>query len=253
MKVAVAIDSFKGSLSTYEAATAATEGIKRVYPDAIVSTFPLADGGEGTVRAIARSLGAKFYITEVTGPLGEITDAEYAYSETSKTAILEMASAAGITLVPEDKRDPRYTTTYGVGELIKQAITQHGCRKFIIGIGGRATNDGGVGMLSALGFSFRDDKGKSISKGAIGLSQLTEIDVSGALPEIRECEFRIACDVTNPLLGENGASRIFGPQKGATSEMTEELDGYLAKYASLSRDVLGQDLSEYPGAGAAGR
>ncbi len=252
MKTVIAIDSFKGSLSTLEAGEAVKEGIKRVYPDASVEVRPLADGGEGTVRAIYASLGAELVKISVTGPLGETVEAEYAYRAYDGLAIMEMASAAGLTLVPKDRRDPRYATTYGVGEMIRDAITRHGCRKFIIGIGGSATNDGGAGMLSALGYAFLDKEGAPIAEGAAQLAKIESIDTSRVMAELAECEFRVACDVRNPLLGENGASRVFAPQKGATPDTVDELENLLTHYAEVSLEVLGHDYSSDPGAGAAG-
>lgn len=252
MKIVIAIDSFKGSMSTLVAGEAVKEGIKRVYPDAEAVVCPLADGGEGTVRAIYASLGAELVRICVTGPLGEPVEAEYAYRKSDGLAIMEMASAAGLPLVPEDRRDPRYTTTYGVGEMIRDAITRHGCRKFIIGIGGSATNDGGAGMLSALGYAFTDKEGMPVKRGAVGLAEIESIDTSMATTELAECEFHVACDVKNPLLGEMGASRVFAPQKGATPETVEELERLLTHYAKVSREVLGHDYSSHPGAGAAG-
>ena len=222
MKVVVAIDSFKGSLSSMEAGQAIAEGVKRVYQHAEVAVRPLADGGEGTVEALVEGMGGVFVTKEVTGPLGEKVEAVYGIIESkddlSKTAIIEMSAAAGITLVPEESRNPMNTTTYGVGELILDAI-ERGCRHFIVGIGGSATNDGGVGMLQALGYDFVTREGKAISYGGNGLRELASIEESNVHPTLKECTFKVACDVTNPLCGENGSSAIFGPQKGATPEM----------------------------------
>ena len=255
MKVVVAIDSFKGSLSSMEAGQAIAEGVKRVYQHAEIAVRPLADGGEGTVEALVEGMGGIFVTKEVTGPLGEKVEAVYGIIESkddlSKTAIIEMSAAAGITLVPEESRNPMNTTTYGVGELILDAI-ERGCRYFIVGIGGSATNDGGVGMLQALGYDFVTREGKAISYGGNGLRELASIEESNVHPTLKECTFKVACDVTNPLCGENGSSAIFGPQKGATPEMVQELDQLLLHYAELSKKVNSHADRFYPGTGAAG-
>ena len=255
MKVVVAIDSFKGSLSSMEAGQAIEEGVKRVHQNAEVVVRPLADGGEGTVEALVEGMGGIFVTKEVTGPLGEKVEAVYGVIESkedsSKTAIIEMSAAAGITLVPEESRNPMNTTTYGVGELILDAI-ERGCRHFIVGIGGSATNDGGVGMLQALGYDFLTREGKAISYGGDGLRELASIEDVNVHPKLKECTFKVACDVTNPLCGENGSSAIFGPQKGATPEMVQELDQLLLHYAELSKEMNANADRFYPGTGAAG-
>ena len=255
MKVVVAIDSFKGSLSSMEAGQAIAEGVKRVYQNAEVVVRPLADGGEGTVEALVEGMGGIFVTKEVTGPLGEKVEAIYGIIESkddlSKTAIIEMSAAAGITLIPEASRNPMNTTTYGVGELILDAI-ERGCRHFIVGIGGSATNDGGVGMLQALGYDFVTREGKAISYGGNGLRELARIEETNVHPKLKECTFKVACDVTNPLCGENGSSAIFGPQKGATPEMVQELDQLLLHYAELSKGIHSNADRFYPGTGAAG-
>ena len=255
MKVVVAIDSFKGSLSSMEAGQAIEEGVKCVYQNAEVVVRPLADGGEGTVEALVEGMGGIFVTKEVTGPLGEKVEATYGIIESeddlSKTAIIEMSAAAGITLVPEESRNPMNTTTYGVGELILDAI-ERGCRHFIVGIGGSATNDGGVGMLQALGYDFVTREGKPISYGGNGLRELASIKETNVHPKLKECTFKVACDVTNPLCGENGSSAIFGPQKGATPEMVQELDQLLLHYAELSKSINSYADRFYPGTGAAG-
>ena len=255
MKVVVAIDSFKGSLSSMEAGQAIEEGVKCVYQNAEVVVRPLADGGEGTVETLVEGMGGIFVTKEVTGPLGKKVEATYGIIESmddlSKTAIIEMSAAAGITLVPEESRNPMNTTTYGVGELILDAI-EKGCRHFIVGIGGSATNDGGVGMLQALGYDFVTQEGKAISYGGNGLRELASIEESNVHPTLKECTFKVACDVTNPLCGENGSSAIFGPQKGATPEMVQELDQLLLHYAELSKSINSHADRFYPGTGAAG-
>nr|WP_294666931.1 glycerate kinase [uncultured Blautia sp.] len=250
MKAVIAIDSFKGSMDSIEAGRAAAAGIKRVFPDAETVIYPLADGGEGTVQALAKGLGGKLEHVKVTGPLGEKVVCEYAIvGKTNPTAIIEMAGAAGITLVPPELRNPMNTTTYGVGEVIEDALTKN-CRNFIIGIGGSATNDGGIGMLQALGAEFLDRSGKQVPFGACGVEKLASINCENMLPELKDCNFHIACDVDNPLCGENGCSRIFGPQKGATPELVEQMDVWMARYAQLSRSY--NCDPDYPGSGAAG-
>lgn len=251
MKVTIAIDSFKGSLSTFEAGNAAAEGIKRVYTDAETVVSPIADGGEGTTEAIVEALGGEMRYVEVSDPLGRRITAGYGYIPESKTAVIEMSSAAGITLVSEAERNPMDTTTFGVGEMIIDAI-RNGCRKFVAGIGGSATNDGGTGMLSALGFEFLDKEGNKIPLGAKGLEKLYRIKTDNVIPELCECRFRIACDVTNPLCGENGCSAIYGPQKGATPENIPVMDSLLKNFAVLTKEIFPEADAEYPGAGAAG-
>ncbi len=245
MKILIATDSFKGSLSSLEAGRAIEKGINVAMPDAEVTVRPLADGGEGTVDALCEGMDGERVRAQVSGPLGERIGAEYCIVK-GTTAVIEMASAAGLPLVPPEKRAPMNTTTFGVGELIADAIAR-GCRSFIIGIGGSATNDGGTGMLSALGFKFFDKNGREIARGARGLEDLAEISAENALSALKECSFRIACDVNNPLCGERGCSAVFAPQKGASGTDIELMDGWLSRYAALA----GGD-PEYPGAGAAG-
>ncbi len=251
MKVLVAIDSFKGSMTSLEAGEAIRTGIHRVFPAAEVAVRPLADGGEGTVEALTIGMGGALETITVTGPLGKPVQATYGRVDT--TAIIEMSAAAGITLVPIAERNPLHTTTYGVGEIIKDAI-QKGCRKFIVGIGGSATNDGGIGMLQALGFDLLDKDGRAVPFGAKGLQALASISHAHILPELQECTFKVACDVTNPLCGEQGCSAIFGPQKGATPEMIQEMDAWLQHYAALASSSLTTHNASptYPGTGAAG-
>ncbi len=233
-KVVIAIDSFKGSLSSIEAGNAAGEGVLKACPSAEVKICPLADGGEGTVEALVNGMGGEMQFLTVTGPLGVPVESSYGMIKESRTAVIEMASAAGITLVPKEQRNPLHTTTYGVGEMIRDAIGK-GCRNFIIGIGGSSTNDGGMGMLQALGFSFRNKAGEEAGFGAAGLRDLAVISRENIVAELKECSFRVACDVTNPLCGNQGCSAIFGPQKGATPEMTEDMDQWLKKYAALAK------------------
>lgn len=251
MKVVIAIDSFKGSLSSLEAGNTVLRAVREVFPEAEAIVCPLADGGEGTVEAIVTACGGVLQKCRVCGPLGEAVEATYGILPSTRTAVIEMAAAAGLTLVPEGRRDPELTTTFGVGELILDAIKQ-GCRDFILGIGGSATNDGGTGMLEALGFGFFDKSGTPIPRGAAGLALLTAIDTSRAHPALAECRFTVACDVTNPLCGENGCSAVFAPQKGATPEAVARMDKALAHYAALTESVLGCSCKSTPGAGAAG-
>lgn len=251
MKVVVAIDSLKGSLTSLEAGEAIQEGILRAISDAEVIVRPLADGGEGTVEALTRGMNGRYEKITVTDPLGRPTDAVYGILEDLHTAIIEMSAAAGITLIDAKDRNPMNTTTYGVGEMIKDAIGK-GCRHFFIGIGGSATNDGGIGMLQALGYGMLDTEGKQVSLGAKGLAELVSITDEDVLPELKECTFQIACDVKNPLCGELGCSAIFGPQKGATPDMIAQMDSWLGKYALLTANRYKKADSNYPGTGAAG-
>lgn len=251
MKVVTAIDSFKGSLTSLEAGHGVETGFKRVDSAIEVNVRPLADGGEGTVDALTEGMhGDKVYV-QVTGPLGDKVNCPYGIIAESQTAIIEMSGAAGITLIPRNQLDPMKATTYGVGEVIKDAINR-GCRRFLIGIGGSATNDGGVGMLMALGYDFLDAQGQSIALGAQGLKDLEHIETSHVLPALQECSFKIACDVTNPLCGPQGASAIYGPQKGATSAQVLEMDGWLAHYAKCAQALDDTIDATYPGTGAAG-
>lgn len=249
MKVVIAIDSLKGSMTSIEAGNAIKEGILNVI-DAEVIVKPLADGGEGTTEALVEGLGGELITVEVMGPLKKNIKARYGYIADSEMAIIEMAAAAGIVLVDNNK-NPMEATTYGVGEMIKDAISR-GCRNFIIGIGGSATNDGGIGMLAALGFAFFDSEGNSLGFGGKDLGKISVISTEHALPELKECHFRIACDVTNPLCGVNGATYVYGPQKGVKEDMLEELDKNMENYAEVTKKHLNNDYTETPGAGAAG-
>ena len=230
MKIVFAIDSFKGSLSSVQAGEAAAEGVHRVFPRAACVVRPLADGGEGTVDALTAGLGGELRRVTVTGPAGRPVACPYGVI--GDTAVLEMAGAAGITLVSGAARNPLRTTTFGVGEVIRDALAQ-GCRRFVVGIGGSATNDGGAGMLQALGFRLLDADGRDIPRGGAGLARLVRIVRDDVPPELSACVFQVACDVTNPLCGPNGASAVFGPQKGATPEMVATLDAALAHFADI--------------------
>lgn len=250
MKIVVAIDSLKGSMTSMEAGRAIREGILNVLPDTEVIVKPLADGGEGTTEALVEGLGGELAEVEVHGPLETPVKARYGVIRETGTAIMEMAAAAGIILVGKDKR-PLDATTFGVGEMIRDAVKK-GCRNFIIGIGGSATNDGGIGMLTALGYEFLDAEGKAVGIGAGALKDVASIRTDHVLPELSECSFKIACDVTNPLCGVNGATWIYGPQKGVTEDMREDLDAAMAGYAQVTKACIGTDYMESEGAGAAG-
>ncbi len=251
MNITIAIDSFKGSLSSMEAGQAVAEGIRRVMPSAEIRIRPLADGGEGTTEALTAGLGGELKSLTVTGPLGRPVTASYGLIRERKMAVLEMASAAGLTLISQEERNPLEATTYGVGEMIRDAIGE-GCRHFLVGIGGSATNDGGTGMLSALGFQFLDSEGQPIPLGAKGLENLARISTENARPELSQCSFHIACDVTNPLCGENGCSAVYGPQKGADPEMIRQMDQWMERYGDLAARTFPAADKEAPGAGAAG-
>lgn len=250
MKVVVAIDSLKGSLTSMEAGRAIREGILNVLPDTEVLVKPLADGGEGTTEALVEGLGGEMVYVDVHGPLETPVKAGYGVIRETGTAIMEMAAAAGIILVGKEKR-PLDATTYGVGEMIRDAISR-GCRSFIIGIGGSATNDGGIGMLTALGYEFLDAEGKKAGIGAGALKDVASIKTDHVLSELKECSFKIACDVTNPLCGTNGATYIYGPQKGVTEDMRDDLDAAMAGYAAVTKTCIGTDFAGSEGAGAAG-
>lgn len=251
MKIVVAIDSMKGSLSSMEGGMAIKEGILRAMPDAQVTVMPLADGGEGTTEALTRGLGGRRISVTVTGPDGNPVTANYGYLEESRTAVMEMATAAGITLIPLKRRDPMKATTRGVGEMILNALEQ-GCESFLIGIGGSATNDGGLGMLKALGFQFLDSHGQDVGEGAQALGKISRIQAESADPRLFRCRFRIACDVVNPLCGPEGATHIFGPQKGLSEWQTEAVDRDMAHFAAVTAETLEKDLKHTAGTGAAG-
>ncbi len=251
MNVIIAIDSFKGSLTSWDAGNITADAVREVFSDADIKIFPLADGGEGTVDALISGLGGEIVSTKVTGPLGEKISSRYGIIKTSKTAIIEMADAAGITLVPKNKLNPLNTTTYGLGELILQAA-ESGCREFIIGIGGSATNDCGLGMLTALGAKFFKSDGTPAGIFGGDLKDIASIDLKNISPAIKDCRFRIACDVTNPLCGEKGCSAVYGPQKGATPDIVTAMDGYIKNFAALAENQLHLSGAEIPGAGAAG-
>jgi glycerate kinase len=251
MHIVIAPQSLKGSLSAAEAGRAIARGVREVYPEAEISIVPVADGGEGTTQALVDASGGRLLWREVTGPLGTPVQAFLGLMGNGDTAVIEMAASSGLPLVPVDRRDPRMTTTYGVGELILAALDE-GCTHFIIGIGGSATNDGGAGMARALGARLLGPQGQELPFGGAALATLARIEVDGMDTRLQHCTFEVASDVTNPLCGPTGASAVYGPQKGATPAMVEELDAALAHYAQVITHDLGQTVHTTPGAGAAG-
>lgn len=251
MKIVVAPDSFKGSLTALEVSDAIEKGIREVFPEAEIIKIPMADGGDGTVQCLVNATGGKILEEKVIGPLGDEVLAFYGILGDRKTAIVEMAAASGLILIPEGKRNPLITTTYGTGQLIEAALDQ-GCRKMIIGIGGSATNDGGAGMVQALGVKLLDQEGKEVGFGGGELRKIVKIDISCMDNRLSDAKILVASDVNNPLCGPQGASRIYGPQKGATPEIIEELDESLAYFAELIKRDLNKDVKDIPGAGAAG-
>lgn len=251
MRVVIAPDSYKGSLSALEVANSIARGILKVFPEAEVLKVPIADGGEGTVEALVMATGGQMIHTEVAGPLNERIEACWGILGDGETAVIEMAEASGLTLVPRERRNPLITTTYGTGELIKSALDK-GLRKLIIGIGGSATNDGGAGVAQALGVKLLDDQGNELPTGGAALINLAAIDVSGLDKRLQEATIMVACDVDNPLCGARGASAVFGPQKGATPEMVAQLDSALQNYQKIACKATGRNIAELPGAGAAG-
>ena len=251
MKIVIAPDSFKESMSALEAACAIEKGFKKVLPDAEYVKIPMADGGEGTVQSLVEATGGEIITETVTGPLGSEVEAFYGITGDKQTAVIEMAAASGIHLVPKKKRNPLLTTTKGTGELIRSALNQ-GVKQIVIGIGGSATNDGGAGMAQALGARLLDKDGNPVGFGGGELNKLHSIDLTQLDPRLKDVHIEVACDVDNPLTGERGASAVFGPQKGATPEMVSILDANLAHYAQVVKDALGMDVDQVPGAGAAG-
>lgn len=251
MKFVIAPDSFKGSMTAKEAALAIQVGLQKIYPDADYELVPMADGGEGTVQSLVDATDGDIIAVDVQNPLGETVTAFYGVLGDGQTAVIEMSAASGIQFVTEETKNPLITTTFGTGQLIKDALNR-GLRRFIIGLGGSATNDGGAGMAEALGVRFLDENGQQIAHGGAQLAQLSRIDMSHIDPRVAESEILLASDVTNPLVGETGASAVFGPQKGATPAMVAELDTALTNYAKVVKAQLGIDLANTPGAGAAG-
>jgi len=251
VRLLIACDSFKGSATSKQVGEALKDGILRAMPHAEVLVIPVADGGEGTVQALVDATDGKFVTVDVTNPIGERVKASFGILGDGETAVIEMAAASGLTLIPPERRNPWITTTYGTGELIKAAL-EHGCRRIIIGIGGSATNDAGAGMAQALGIGLLDEDGNQIGFGGGELSRLCRIDMSGLDTRAMEAEFIVACDVDNPLTGEKGAAYVYAPQKGATPDMVPKLDANLRHFAKVVREQLGVDVEHVPGAGAAG-
>lgn len=251
MNIVIAPDSFKESLSALDVARAIEAGFREVFPDAHYLKVPVADGGEGTVQALIDATGGTRRTLTVTGPTGTAIEAAYGLTESTGLAVIEMAAASGLERVPVDARDPRVTTTFGTGQLIRDALDA-GARHFVIGLGGSATNDGGAGLLQALGVRLLDADGRDLGPGGAALARLARIDVAGLDPRLAACRIDVACDVTNPLVGPTGASAVFGPQKGATPAMVEELDRCLRRFAEVIHRDLGKDVADIPGTGAAG-
>ena len=251
MRILLAPDSFKGSLTASQVAASMERGIKKILPRAQTVKLPLSDGGEGLVDALVGATGGKILGQQVTGPLGKWVDACWGILGDGKTGVIEMAAASGLTLLPPEQRNPMLTTTFGTGELI-QAALRHGCTRLIVGIGGSATNDGGVGMAQALGIRFLDKQGNSLPFGGGQLYQLARIAKGGLEPAMQKVSLLVACDVDNPLTGPQGASTVYGPQKGADSEMILHLDNGLKHLARIIHKDLGLEVEHIPGAGAAG-
>ncbi|TMD40413.1 MAG: glycerate kinase [Chloroflexi bacterium] len=251
MRIVVAPNAFKGSLTALQAAEAIRDGILAVLTDAEIVLVPIADGGDGTVDALVAATGGERRALPVRGPLGEPVEADYGLLEQGQTAVIEMAKASGLSLLPPSRRNPAVTTTYGVGELLQHAYDA-GARRFIVGIGGSATNDGGAGMAQALGYHLLDDQGHELPPGGLALQRLARIDPGGVHADWKQAGVDVACDVTNPLTGPSGASAVYGPQKGATPELVAELDRALKRLAEVVRRDLGIDVEHVPGAGAAG-
>lgn len=251
MRIVIAPDKFKGSMSASEAARYIALGINSVLPNSELILLPLSDGGEGLVESLAEIGNISVVTTTVTGPLGQLVKAEWGFNDIEKTAIIEMAAASGLTLVPEAQRDPSVTSTFGTGELIKTAL-DYGCSNLIIGIGGSATNDGGAGMAQALGAEFFDHSGEPLKGCGAELIRLSHIDMSGLDPRLQQVSVKVASDVNNPLTGPKGASYTYGPQKGATPEMVKMLDRALENYRRVIKKTIGKDIGDIPGSGAAG-
>ena len=251
MRILVAPDSFKGSLSAPAAARAMARGIRAVFPEADVVEIPMADGGEGTVEALVAATGGNLRHASVRGPLGEPVDADWGVLGDGRTAVIEMAAASGLLWVPEGRRDPSIASTSGTGDLVKAALDA-GLRRIVLGLGGSATNDGGAGFARALGARFLDEAGGDLPEGGAALARLARVELAGLDPRLAETELLVACDVDNPLCGPRGASAVFGPQKGATPEAVRELDAALARFARIAVRDTGREAAEVPGAGAAG-
>lgn len=250
-KIVIAPDSYKGCLSALEVSNAIESAFLEFYPEMNIVKVPIADGGEGTVDALVTATNGKLMFSDVLGPLGEKIIAKWGILGDSTTAVIEMASASGLPLVPREKRNPYITSTFGTGQLIISALNAN-CKKIVIGIGGSATNDGGVGMAKALGAKFFDSSGKELDDGGYALQKLEKIDISKIDQRIKNTEILVACDVDNPLCGPRGASAVYGPQKGATPEMILELDKALLNFSDVAQEVTGKNVKNIAGAGAAG-
>ena len=251
MKIVIAPQTFKGSISALDAAQAMRKGVLEVFPDVETLLVPVADGGDGTLETLVEGSGGQIRETTVTGPLGERRTAQWGAMGDGDTAVIEMARTSGLALVPLDRRDPLNATTYGLGEIVQAALDE-GFRRFIMGIGGSATNDAGAGMAQALGVRLLDDGGNQLPHGGAALANLARIDMSGADPRVSESAFLVACDVSNPLTGPEGASAIYGPQKGATPDMVKTLDAALLHFSDIVRHDIGAEVNDLQGAGAAG-
>lgn len=238
-------------MTSLEAGNAIKEGIRKVIPDAEVMVRPVADGGEGTMDALVEGMQGAYETIRVTGPNGKLMECQYGVIPEEGIAVVEMAKAAGLPLLGQEERNPLYTTTYGVGEIVKDAI-QKGYRRFIVGIGGSATNDVGIGFLQALGYRFLNAEGNDVPFGAIGVKEIADVCLDSVMPELQECIFQVACDVNNPLCGKNGCSYVFAKQKGATDESIQEMDGWIHNYSELLKEKNISSLEDMPGAGAAG-
>ncbi|MED1797051.1 glycerate kinase [Brevibacillus porteri] len=251
MKIVIAPDSFKGSLTAKQVGEAIRSGIRRVLPQSELLVKPMADGGEGTMQCLVDATDGRILTATVNNPLGQDISAEFGILGDGVTCVIEMAAASGLYLISAADCNPLVTTTYGFGQLITAGLDQ-GCRKFILGLGGSSTNDGGAGMLQALGFLLLDQDDQPLSFGGGELSRLSRIDTSQVDKRLADCQFVIACDVTNPFVGPNGASHVFGPQKGATTEMVLQLDDHLRHFADLIEETRGIAIHDLPGTGAAG-
>ncbi|MYN45864.1 glycerate kinase [Pseudoduganella sp. FT93W] len=251
MKIVIAPDSFKESLSALEVASEIEAGFRQIYPHADYCKLPMADGGEGTVQALIDASGGQRIVCQVAGPLGQPVTAFYGLMGDGQTAVIEMAAASGLELLTPEQRDALHASTYGTGQLIRAALDA-GARRFILGVGGSATNDGGAGMLQALGARLRDGDGQELAAGGAALAQLATIDLAQFDARLAECSFQIACDVDNPLVGPAGASAVFGPQKGASPAQVQQLDAALQRYADVLASQFGQQVAQLPGAGAGG-
>jgi glycerate kinase len=251
MRILIAPDSFKDCLSARQVAQALSRGVRKVMPEAHIRSIPMADGGEGTVDSIIDATGGEIVRVRVPDPLGREIPSFFGVSGDGSTAVIEMAAASGLELLEQRERDPWVTSTFGTGQLIRHALDR-GCRKILLGIGGSATNDGGLGMAMALGVRFLDEKGKATGQGGGALGSVKRIDMGELDPRIGQSEIRVACDVTNPLTGPGGASRVYGPQKGADPEMVKRLDRNLGHFARMISEQTGTEIAQLPGAGAAG-